>query len=488
MSDALPLLFVAATALLMPAAVLCVYHFDARLNRPYALCSLIAVVQFAAYFTMVSPLEIGGDYRVPLSILIFPAGLIVLFLAYVKKATYEFRSICRYGVLVPQLILITVVFGMSLYNRTSTTAVLPEWFRFTSLALMVCGLVALILDVLLIVRIYDGLQATNRPFIRIFVPLLASLLVDALLISTALRFLDSEVYKDFGRIVAVQLLGKAISAMVYAAALRIYAFVYEPDLFLDVPARPHGLEFLDESILRHDENAALPDERLRVIPMTSAKDFFLQLDTLLGLAYLDDFTPVGVYAFSHATDSPTSATCVDQVTRGRFFGLAFDFEKCFVLVVHGAEEKRLRSLRDELSRCFPSSACDYRIYPVDGERGRDALPSRAMRHSATHFLADLLTENERSAFVESKVSPTRDQVLLTQYRIILNRWSELTAKHAGRFVAFCDGELIGHDKSKHELGYLYITQERPYSRFVIVRIDEEYREFLASQFPAPVPV
>jgi hypothetical protein len=462
------ILILMACAVTTAAICLTVYRYS-RSSR--LLNITLWLIQLASVLGLIYPFEVNST-QIPSSIFIFPANLIVLYLAYLKKAFFDFRITVLHGIFYPQMVIAFAILLGSLFLPNDSLFGRAV-FQSSTCVCIVAGFLYLLVDILIIVVVSDNVSSRCSRFTHAFWPILLALLLDALLITVTLSLLDGEVYKDFWSLLAIQVLGKFTAAFVYAVAIWFYSWRFERDLLTFESVRPHGIEFLEATALQSANSLVFPKRPLEVVNADSPQAFFQLTEALLGLAYMEEATPVGLYLFKTEQGAPSSADCLRRITKGRFNGCCYQFQESFILVVHGAEKERLATLSHELRDCFPGVVPTVRVYPEGDEEAGD-------RHSAGFIVNDYLSDLERKEFATFR-DLKRRELLIESYEEIIRRWPELDAKYHDLYVAFSGKTFLGADVTSHFLYHRFVTQERPMRMIVDTRIDSEAREFILEQ-------
>lgn len=157
----------------------------------------------------------------PGSVALFPACLMIVLLVYIREDAMEARTMI-YGLLAANVTasLLGLVVSHHLRGPLAVNPLgLPPELFMQSPRLFIVGTLALFIDTVLIIIVYEALARVVRPlFLRIYLALAIVLALDTLLFVTG-GFVEHPAYDA---ILASGLLGKAGAALVYATALTFY--------------------------------------------------------------------------------------------------------------------------------------------------------------------------------------------------------------------------------------------------------------------------
>lgn len=157
----------------------------------------------------------------PGSVALFPACLMVVLLVYIREDAMEARTMI-YGLLAANVTasLLGLVVSQHLRGPLAVNPLgLPPELFVQSPRLFIVGTLALFIDTVLIIVVYEALARVVRPlFLRIYLALALVLALDTLLFVSG-GFVEHPAY---GALLASGLAGKAGAALVYAAALTFY--------------------------------------------------------------------------------------------------------------------------------------------------------------------------------------------------------------------------------------------------------------------------
>ncbi|MGD9953571.1 MAG: diguanylate cyclase [Burkholderiales bacterium] len=157
----------------------------------------------------------------PGSVALFPACLMIVLLVYIREDAMEARAMI-YGLLAANVTasLLGLVVSHHLRGPLAVNPLgLPPELFMQSPRLFIVGTLALFIDTVLIIIVYEALARVVRPlFLRIYLALAIVLALDTLLFVTG-GFVEHPAYDA---ILASGLLGKAGAALVYATALTFY--------------------------------------------------------------------------------------------------------------------------------------------------------------------------------------------------------------------------------------------------------------------------
>ncbi|WP_430468396.1 PAS domain-containing protein [Winogradskyella ouciana] len=178
--------------------------------------------------TMISFTVLDGIIIYPGSILIFSAALFALLLIYIKEGVASARALI-FGVVIANLLL-SLLFNVSHLQEAS---VLNSDALSTSLYAIdykyfITGTSLLIIDFFLLVIIYQFLVLKIRKeyfFLTLFISLLTVLVFDAFLFNVLLKYDNSE----FITLLSGQIIGKSISAFIFAGLLYVYLKYLDAD-------------------------------------------------------------------------------------------------------------------------------------------------------------------------------------------------------------------------------------------------------------------
>jgi diguanylate cyclase (GGDEF)-like protein len=157
----------------------------------------------------------------PGSVALFPACLMIVLLVYIREDAMEARTMI-YGLLAANVTasLLGLVVSHHLRGPLAVNPLgLPPELFMQSPRLFVVGTLALFIDTVLIIIVYEALARVVRPlFLRIYLALALVLALDTVLFVTG-GFVEHPAY---GAILASGLAGKSAAALIYAAALTLY--------------------------------------------------------------------------------------------------------------------------------------------------------------------------------------------------------------------------------------------------------------------------
>lgn len=171
--------------------------------------------------TMISFTVFGGIIIYPGSILIFSAALFALLLIYIKEGVASARALI-FGVVIANLLL-SLMFNVAHLQEASvlnsdalSTSIYAIDYKY-----FITGTSLLIIDFFLLVIIYQFLVLKIRKeyfFLTLFVSLLTVLIIDAFLFNLLLKYN----HEEFITLLSGQIIGKSISAFIFASLLYIY--------------------------------------------------------------------------------------------------------------------------------------------------------------------------------------------------------------------------------------------------------------------------
>ncbi len=179
----------------------------------YYLATLLA----STTFVKVAP----GMLLSPGSVALFPASLFAVLLVYIREDAKEARNMI-YALLAANVSASLLGMLVSVHLRGPLAAnplgLPPELFVQTP-RLFLVGTLALYADTILIILVYEAVSRRVAPLLlRIWISLALVLAFDTLLFVTG-GFVEHPAYRE---ILASGMLGKAVAAVVYAAALAAY--------------------------------------------------------------------------------------------------------------------------------------------------------------------------------------------------------------------------------------------------------------------------
>ena len=218
---ALQLSVMAAEAALAAAVLLGL--FSAR--RVFGLAPLYTTVGVLYYLATLLAgttfVQVGGLLMSPGSVALFPATVFAVLLIYIREDAREARNMI-YGLLAANVAASVLGLIVSQHLRgplaVNPLALPPELFA-QSPRLFLVGLLALFVDTVLIILVYEAATRTIRPLVaRIWLVLAAVLTLDTLIFVTG-GFVEHPAY---GEILLSGVAGKVAVAAVYAIALALY--------------------------------------------------------------------------------------------------------------------------------------------------------------------------------------------------------------------------------------------------------------------------
>jgi diguanylate cyclase (GGDEF)-like protein len=253
----------------------------------YYLATLLA----ATTLVKVAP----GLLMSPGSVALFPASLFAVLLVYIREDAKEARNMI-YGLLAANVAasLLGLIFSQHLRSPLAVLPIpLPPELFVQSPRLFAVGLIALFVDAVLIILVYEAISRFVRPlFFRIWISLTLVLIFDTVLFVTG-GFVNHPAYLE---ILLSGIVGKVAAAVVYAVALTLYlsrAVAADPQT-VDGGVRP-ALGDLFQVLTYRQKYEALRAQITRD-PLTGVhnRGFFDEtLQTQLAVARRNDF-PVAV--------------------------------------------------------------------------------------------------------------------------------------------------------------------------------------------------
>lgn len=163
----------------------------------------------------------------PGSVVIFAGSFFIILLVYIREDALEARKIC-YGILAASVItsVLGFLFGVAMHLPSARMlSTVPQALFQQNARLMIVSILALTVDVLLIIVVYEALGFGLRrlPFLRIFLSMTAVLAVDTLLFVTG-SFAESP---EYGVFLKSGLIGKSVASLFYSAVLSLYLRLFE---------------------------------------------------------------------------------------------------------------------------------------------------------------------------------------------------------------------------------------------------------------------
>lgn len=155
----------------------------------------------------------------PGSAVIFPATLLGVLLVYVVEGTHQARQFA-YGLFLANALLstLTLLLGGHLSAPDVVRPViLPDALLWQNPRVLLVGTIALLIDALVVVAVYEALKAIRWVFLRVWISLSIALALDSVLFSVGAFVEDPR----FVSILGAGMVGKLIFAAPYAAALAI---------------------------------------------------------------------------------------------------------------------------------------------------------------------------------------------------------------------------------------------------------------------------
>jgi hypothetical protein len=263
--------------------------------------------------------RIWGDFGVsPGSAILFPANLFVILLLYVKKDAIELKRVClMIGILNAWILIFSTVL-----HCLSPEVVLPQLgnsppqylpsvlssLLWENTSFILAGTLLLLLDIAIMLRLFDWmakLLGNKHLFGRLFVPLFAGLMVDAIGYTI---YLCISTHRFELALFVSQVLSKAIACLIYTFVLWSYVRIYENQSYLNEADGDLAGEFLRFIFQSHRYNALrdrlvkdpqihflynrafLVDElgRARAISVKTGKPFGLMLIKIPEFDYVHD--------------------------------------------------------------------------------------------------------------------------------------------------------------------------------------------------------
>lgn len=174
----------------------------------------------------------------PGSVVLFPANIFVVLFVYVREDTYEARKVI-YGLFAANVI--TTLIGALIGLHLPSAAVLNPQHLSSAIFLerpriALVGASALVIDLFLIVLVYEGLRRSlpGQRLLTLWLSLCSVLVVDTVLFVTG-AFIESPAYQT---ILLAGLLGKGVVGTLYALALYAHLRWLEPSRPGSSGARP----------------------------------------------------------------------------------------------------------------------------------------------------------------------------------------------------------------------------------------------------------
>ncbi|MCA9567741.1 MAG: response regulator [Myxococcales bacterium] len=218
----------------------------------------------------------------PGSVVLFAASLLVVLLVYIREDAVAVRQVV-YGLLVANIVVsaLYLVFGVHLLlPGTRNLLDVPAGLYVMETRVMLSGTAALMLDVLLLVILYDRLAALRSVvFLRAWITLTLVLAIDSVVFSVL-------AFAGTGRVADVMLsgiAGRTVTAGIYAGAVAFYARFVEPDRGLpsNAAARDvfHALTYREKYALEREaaQAARARESRLRSLLLEATTDGILVL-------------------------------------------------------------------------------------------------------------------------------------------------------------------------------------------------------------------
>jgi diguanylate cyclase (GGDEF)-like protein len=310
----------------------------------------------------------------PGSVALFPATLFAVLLVYIREDAREARNMI-YGLLAANVAASLLGLLVS-QHLTGPLAVNPfalsDELFVDSPRLFTVGLLALFIDSILIILVYEAVSRYVRPlFLRLWLSLALVLAVDTLLFVTG-GFVEHPAY---GEILASGVIGKVSAAVVYAAALALYL----PRSGAPSDARPGLIDLFDVLTYR---------QKYEALRAQAARD---ALTGVYNRGFFDEMLRSQL-ALSRRSGAPLSVMLAD----------IDHFKRINDTLGHAEGDRALRVVAQALSNAVRASdiVCRY-----GGEEFAVILPGTPLQAAAQ--LANRMREEVPAACAREKVGTTR---------------------------------------------------------------------------------
>lgn len=194
-----------------------------RAKRHLGLGVLFIALGTFQYLQVISALSlyveiVPGIVISPGSVVLFSASMVAVLLVYVLEDARETRRLV-YGLVYANVAMSLVSFLLGLHlslPNTINIMNIPERFFLQDARILFVGTVALYLDVLIVVLVYEWLSRRLKSmYLRVGGALLATLTFDTVLFVTG-AFLEED---NYGSLIISGIVGKSVAALAYAAVL-----------------------------------------------------------------------------------------------------------------------------------------------------------------------------------------------------------------------------------------------------------------------------
>jgi diguanylate cyclase (GGDEF)-like protein len=215
------LALMAAEAALAAAVLLGLFHARRVFGLAPVYTTVGVLYYVATLLASTTFVHIGGLLVNPGSVALFPAALFAVLLVYIREDAKEARNMI-YGLLAANVT--AAVLGLLVSGHLSGPLAfnplsLPPELFVQSPRLFLVGLVALFIDTILIILVYEAASRLLRPLLpRIWIVLAVVLTLDTAIFVTG-GFVEHPAYAE---ILLSGLVGKLAAAAIYAAALALY--------------------------------------------------------------------------------------------------------------------------------------------------------------------------------------------------------------------------------------------------------------------------
>ncbi len=221
-----------AEAVLLAALLLFLFRLRHRLGLSPLYISIGAFQYLQVVLALSIYVELAPGLLIsPGSAVLFSSGLFAVLLVYIREDAIAARRLV-YGLVIANLALVslTSLFALHLDSPASRNLLeLPRELFFLDVRVMAVGTLALLLDVVAIIVLYEALShlLPRLFFLRVFGAMCGVLILDSLVFTTG-SFLGSP---DYVAILLSGLAGKALAALFFSAVLWAYLRLFRgPEL------------------------------------------------------------------------------------------------------------------------------------------------------------------------------------------------------------------------------------------------------------------
>lgn len=242
---------------LLTVLFLALYKLSHAEWRAAVVFPLLGLLQVAQYLSTVGTPQAwwdsmiglgGGDGADPFhsstflpafgSTVLFPAGLMIALLVYLKKNVYEFYRLAGWLLAVNAAVAVAAL----ALHQTAAFAGSPFWsdvFSTAGAGRILLGTVLTLCDCYIMLVLYDALRRWTAG--HLIVPMTTALVFDAVGYSVLLAWLG---HTSIGTALGVHLPGKLFAGVVFGGLLQAFIWGFCPTIHRDPPLTVSGLRFL----------------------------------------------------------------------------------------------------------------------------------------------------------------------------------------------------------------------------------------------------